>query len=181
MMSDLQPYVLQKPDEEDRHFAKPFTLAGPKRVTWSVACDRVWLVSFKGESSFDRWQGSGECLSQMLKYIQAKPTEPHQVEVSRLLDWVGLPNKDELGRICNAALSLDRVLKLLKLVPSDEVTLWDASKLAWDQPCLGMQDGDFRAVLMGHDPKKIKAVKREFDPRPAEHSAFDLAMSLDSE
>jgi len=44
-----------------------------------------------------------------------------------------------------------------------------------------MQDGAFRAVLMGHDPKKIDAVKREFDPRPTERSAFDLAMSLDSE
>lgn len=182
MIPDLQSYVAQKVSEEDRYFAKPFSLAGAKRTLWSVACDRVWLVAFEDDAGFERWPGSGESLSQMLNYIQTKPNNPHEVEVAKLSDWIGLkPKNKELGRICGAPLSLYRVAELLKLVPSDQVTLWDASKLAWNQPCLGMQSVAFRAVLMGHDPKKVEVVEREFDLRPAEHSAFDLAMSLGSE
>lgn len=182
MIPDLKPFASQKVSEEDRHFVRPFTLVGGKRTIWNVACDRVWLVAFKGDSCFERWQGCGEHLSSMLKYIQSKPVKPHGVEVTTLVDWIGSkPKKSELGRICGAALSLDRMLKLLQLVPSDRVQLWDASVLAWDQPCLGMQDANFRAVIMGHDPKEITAVEREFDPTPPERSAFDLAMSLDDE
>ncbi len=183
MRPDLQLYALLKPTDEFRHFANPFTLVGTKRTVWNAASDRNHLVAIRGEARYKRWQGSGEDLIAMLQYIQAKPKGLQEVEVTRLLDWIGKPKKDELGRICEAPLTLFRVAKLLQLVTTEKVGLWDASSLAWNQPCLGMRAGDMRAVLMGNDLKKIDLVEREFQlgGPSGEMSAFDLAMSLDSE
>ncbi len=180
MRPDLQLYALLKPTDECRHFAHPFTLVGTKRTIWNVASDRAHLVALRGEAHFKRWQGSGGDLTAMLQYIQAKPKGLQEVEVTRLLDWIGNPKKDELGRICGAPLTLYRVVKLLKLVTTEKVGIWDASSLAWNQPCLGMRAGDMRAMLMGNDPKKIDPVEREFDAEgpSGEMNAFDLAMSL---
>lgn len=181
---DLRPYA-----GTAKWFAEPFTVVDLKGFVWNVATDRAWIVAVHGKGRYPRWSGNMGQLNVILGLIQSKPVEPRVADTKDVLGWV-TSAKEGLGNILGVTLDIRRLEKLLGVVTTPYVQIWDASSSMRQDPCLGVMSLGTRFFLMGHTTDKVMlptfdtARTRPPSPPsekkpPEEWAGFDLAMSLD--
>jgi hypothetical protein len=141
MILDLQPYT-----GIEANLCKPCTIMDVGGGTWNVATDRAWLVAVKGDKKYQDWKGNETQLNIILGFIQSHPVDPICVGKGELDRWVATAG-NKYGRIAGVVIDLERLYKLLALVPTRTVQIWDAT--IRQAACLGLEAESVRIFLMG--------------------------------
>jgi hypothetical protein len=181
ILTNLERFT--RPNEDV--WKQPFSLVDPEGCMWAIAIDGVWFIATKTRSFYKCYSGSKKDLKNIAKMIQMEPKNPIQAPLDRLKEWAGKPtykfdpDNDRQGTLFKVTVNLCRLARLLGEASTEDVTVWDATKIApfSGLACIGLEAGGWRAFLMGYE--EIEKDAPVFDIKAPEKELFDLAMSFD--